>query len=226
MTTAGDRHRHLPGNADRRRPGPAQHQPGASCPASGSGNISTTVNLPSAATATFTVTGTILVDAPPARSSTRRPSPPRPAAPIRCRATTRRPTPTRSRRSADLSITKTDGVTTAVPGRSATYTIVVSNAGPSAASRRQRDRHRSRRPDGRDLDLRRHRRGSVPGLGRHRQHQAVGGPPVGATATYTVTATVAPGATGTLTNTATVSAGRRRDGSDPREQHRDRYRHA
>ena len=36
--------------------------------------------------------------------------------------------------SADLSITKTDGVTTAVPGGSVTYTITASNAGPSAAS--------------------------------------------------------------------------------------------
>ncbi len=35
---------------------------------------------------------------------------------------------------ADLSITKTDGVTTAVPGMSVTYTIVASNAGPATAT--------------------------------------------------------------------------------------------
>ncbi len=34
---------------------------------------------------------------------------------------------------ADVSITKTDGTTTAVPGTSVTYTIVASNAGPSSA---------------------------------------------------------------------------------------------
>src|SRR6185295_17190084 len=34
---------------------------------------------------------------------------------------------------ANLGITKTDGVTTAVPGGSVTYTIVASNAGPSNA---------------------------------------------------------------------------------------------
>src|SRR5208282_1329826 len=34
---------------------------------------------------------------------------------------------------ADLSITKTDGVTSAAPGTSTVYTIVVSNAGPSTA---------------------------------------------------------------------------------------------
>ena len=33
---------------------------------------------------------------------------------------------------ADLSITKSDGQTEAVPGEALTYTIVVSNAGPSA----------------------------------------------------------------------------------------------
>jgi hypothetical protein len=36
--------------------------------------------------------------------------------------------------SADLSITKTDGVTSVVPGTPNTYTIVVSNAGPSAVT--------------------------------------------------------------------------------------------
>src|SRR4029450_4333150 len=35
---------------------------------------------------------------------------------------------------ADLSVTKTDGVTSAVPGTSTTYTIVVSNQGPSAVT--------------------------------------------------------------------------------------------
>ena len=33
---------------------------------------------------------------------------------------------------ADLSITKTDGASTSIPGQSISYTIVVSNAGPSA----------------------------------------------------------------------------------------------
>src|SRR5262245_40625251 len=35
---------------------------------------------------------------------------------------------------ADLAITKTDGVTTATPGGSVTYTITASNAGPSDAT--------------------------------------------------------------------------------------------
>ena len=36
--------------------------------------------------------------------------------------------------SADLAITKTDGVTTATPGGSVTYTITASNAGPDVAT--------------------------------------------------------------------------------------------
>src|SRR5213075_2441522 len=35
---------------------------------------------------------------------------------------------------ADLAVTKTDGVTTATPGGSVTYTITASNAGPSNAT--------------------------------------------------------------------------------------------
>jgi uncharacterized repeat protein (TIGR01451 family) len=35
---------------------------------------------------------------------------------------------------ADLQITKTDGVTTAVPGESVTYTVVARNLGPSAVT--------------------------------------------------------------------------------------------
>ncbi len=38
---------------------------------------------------------------------------------------------------ADLAITKTDGVTTAVPGGSVTYTITATNAGPSERRRRR-----------------------------------------------------------------------------------------
>src|SRR5204863_2052577 len=38
---------------------------------------------------------------------------------------------------ADLSITKDDGVLAAIPGTSTTYTIVVSNAGPSTAVAQQ-----------------------------------------------------------------------------------------
>ncbi|HBL28567.1 MAG TPA: hypothetical protein DD490_17165, partial [Acidobacteria bacterium] len=108
---------------------------------------------------------------------------------------------------ADLAIAKTDGVTQIAPGRPLTYTITVSNAGPSDA------------PGTRVID-------SFPaaltgvswicnaspgsscapgasGTGNIDRlvHLAAGG-----SVTYTVDAMVAPSATGTLTNTATVQA--------------------
>ncbi|NLF73134.1 MAG: DUF11 domain-containing protein, partial [Candidatus Anammoximicrobium sp.] len=105
---------------------------------------------------------------------------------------------------ADLSITKTDGRTTAVPGQTVTYTIVVSNAGPATAAGAQ------------VID-------TVPATltGVTYTSLATGGAtgntasgngslndtvtlPAGSAIIYTVTGTVSAGATGTLTNTAQV----------------------
>ena len=47
---------------------------------------------------------------------------------------------------ADLSITKTDGVTTVVAGTTTTYTIIVTNSGPSAVTAAIVDRHVPGRP--------------------------------------------------------------------------------
>ena len=47
---------------------------------------------------------------------------------------------------ADLSVTKTDGQTSAVPGTPITYTIVVSNDGPSTVTSADRDRPPAGRP--------------------------------------------------------------------------------
>ena len=60
----------------------------------------------------------------------------RPASATRTPATTARPTPTRSPRPAraDLAITKTDGTTTVSAGGSTTYTLTVTNNGPSPVS--------------------------------------------------------------------------------------------
>src|SRR5206468_5682458 len=108
---------------------------------------------------------------------------------------------------ADLKITKTDNVTTAIPGGTLTYTIVVSNLGPSdvtgatvfddfpaqitsvsytsvgiggAASNLTA---RTADPLNETVDL-----------------------PAGSSITYTVMANIAPAATGTMSNTVTVTA--------------------
>src|SRR6185312_3528837 len=102
---------------------------------------------------------------------------------------------------ADLSITKTDGVTTAVPGGSVTYTITASNAGPSPA------------PGSTVAD-------TFPavltctwtcvGAGGGTCTASGSGNindsanlPVGASVTYTATCSINASATGTLANTAT-----------------------
>jgi uncharacterized repeat protein (TIGR01451 family) len=105
--------------------------------------------------------------------------------------------------SADLQITKTDGVTTVTPGDSLTYTIVVRNAGSFAATGAHvtdtfpasfmNDTFTAAGTGGAS--------GFASGSGIINQTVNL---PAGATITYTVMGTVSAGATGTLSNTATV----------------------
>ena len=107
---------------------------------------------------------------------------------------------------ADVSVTKTDGVTSAVPGQdSLTYTIVVANAGPSVdASASLAD------PFPASLTC---TYTSVAAGGATGNTAAGAGDladslslPVGSSVTYTASCTIDPAATGTLSNTATVTA--------------------
>ena len=98
--------------------------------ASGSGNINDTVNLPVGSTITYTVVATISGSATGTLSNTATVTPP---------GSVTDPTPANNSATdtdtlaaqADLAITKTDGVVTVVPGTTTTYTIVVTNTGPS-----------------------------------------------------------------------------------------------
>ena len=93
-----------------------------------SGNISDTVDMTAGATITYTVTGTIASGATGSLANT-------------ATCLQRRSIPTTSNDSAtdtdtltpqaDLSISKDDGQTTAIPGDTVTYTIVVTNNGLS-----------------------------------------------------------------------------------------------
>jgi uncharacterized repeat protein (TIGR01451 family) len=106
---------------------------GGTCTASGSGNINDTVNLPSGASVIYTVSATIANGASGALTNT---------ATVTAPAGVTDPNPGNDSAtdidalgaSADLGITKTDGVTTATPGGAVTYTITASNAGPSNAT--------------------------------------------------------------------------------------------
>jgi uncharacterized repeat protein (TIGR01451 family) len=98
---------------------------------------------------------------------------------------------------ADLSISKSDGTTSAVPGGSTTYTVVVANAGPSSLSGAT---VRDTMPAAIGSDSWSASNGTS-GSGSINATVALA---AGSSVTYTVVATVSAAATGTLTNTATV----------------------
>lgn len=106
--------------------------------------------------------------------------------------------------SADLSITKTDGVASAVPGQSVTYTITASNAGPDAATG-------STIADTFPATLTCSTTCVGAGGGTCTAGPVAGNLndtadlPTGGSVTYTSVCQVAAGATGSLSNTATVS---------------------
>ena len=108
--------------------------------------------------------------------------------------------------SADLSVTKTDGVTTATPGGSVVYTIVAANAGPSAdpavgltdvfPSPPLTCTYTSVAAGGASGN-------TAAGAGALAETLSM---PAGSSVTYTVTCDIDSDATGTLSNTATVTA--------------------
>jgi uncharacterized repeat protein (TIGR01451 family) len=111
------------------------------------------------------------------------------------------------RLNADLQITKTDGVATVVPGQGVTYTIVVSNGGPSAVAG-------ASIADAVPAVLTGVSWTSVSsggavvtsgGTGTGNALSAVADLPSGGSVTFTVSGTLSASFTGTLSNTATVS---------------------
>src|SRR6185369_12082248 len=106
---------------------------GGSCPASGTGDLLASIDLPVGSTATFTVTGPVSPSATGVLAN---------SVAVAAPSDVTDPFPGNDTASdldtlkpeADLSITKTDGLDSAQPGDAVTYTIVASNAGPSAVS--------------------------------------------------------------------------------------------
>lgn len=181
--------------------------PGAAClTTSGSGDIDVLVDLPAGTNATFTSTGTV----PPAFTGTATNT-----ATITPPATLNDPVPGNNSATiqnppgplADLAITKTQTPDPYVPGMPLTYTLIVTNLGSSDA------------PNARVQDV------PPGGLTNVAWTCAASGTgascgtaaganvidtlvtlPAGASATFTMTADVAPSQAGPLTNTATVTA--------------------
>ncbi|MCI0489543.1 MAG: HYR domain-containing protein [Blastocatellia bacterium] len=173
--------------------------------ASGAGNINDTVNMPVGSSITYTVMATIDPAATGTLSNT---------ATVTVPAGVSDPVPANNSATdtdtltpeGDLSVTKTNGVTTAVPGTPTTYTIVVSNAGPSAVVG-------ATVTDTFPAALTGVTYTSVAAGGATGNTASGSGNindtvdmPVGSSITYTVMANIDPAATGTLSNTATVTA--------------------
>ncbi|MBK8664827.1 MAG: IPTL-CTERM sorting domain-containing protein [Burkholderiales bacterium] len=108
------------------------------------------------------------------------------------------------RNKADVGITKTDGVTEVVAGGTTTYQVVVSNAGPNAANNVA-----VTDTAGTGLSITSVACASTTGGAACTASNAAPlgtvNLPSGASATFTVSATVAPGATGSVTNTVTAT---------------------
>jgi uncharacterized repeat protein (TIGR01451 family)/fimbrial isopeptide formation D2 family protein len=180
---------------------------GATGPASGSGDINTTLtSLPVGGTATFTVTANVAADAlSPLANTATVTAPagfPDPNPDDNTSTTTSTPVPVTA-----MSITKTDGTTTYKPGDPVTYTIVVTNAGPTFASQ-------ATVVDILDPAVIGSATWTAVFTGTNSSAQTVGTGSinqtidlaVGGTVTYTVVAQTLTTATTTLVNTATVTA--------------------
>jgi uncharacterized repeat protein (TIGR01451 family) len=107
--------------------------------ANGSGNtLNTTANLNPGAIATYIIQGTLSPSAPNPGSLTNTATVTLPTGLtdpyLSNNSVTDRDAVPRPGGSADLSITKTDDVTTIIPGSAVTYTIIVTNKGPGALS--------------------------------------------------------------------------------------------
>jgi len=176
---------------------------GGTCTAAGAGNINDTVNLPAGGSTTYTASCTISAAATGTLANT---------ATVTAPAGVTDPTPGNNSATdtdtlvatADLSITKTDGVVSVAPGGSLTYTIVASNAGPSNATG-------STVADTFPATLTctwtcvGAGGGACTAAGAGNINDTVN-LPAGGSVTYTASCTVSGAATGTIANTATVTA--------------------
>ncbi|HEX4955046.1 MAG TPA: GEVED domain-containing protein [Thermoanaerobaculia bacterium] len=177
---------------------------GGTCTAAGAGNINDTVTIPMGGSVTYIATGNISAGATGTLVNTA--SAAAAAGTVECNLVNNSATDTDTLApEADLSITKTNGVTSVNAGAPTTYTIVVSNGGPSNVTGASvSDTFPA------SLISITWTCAASPGSSCTAAGAGNIGDSVnllaGGTATYTVNATVDPAATGTLSNTATVSA--------------------
>jgi uncharacterized repeat protein (TIGR01451 family) len=177
---------------------------GSACGAAGgAGNISVLVTLLPGGTATFSATGNVAATATGSLANTASFAPPgtltdpNPANNTATDTDTLTPT-------ADLAVTKTDGQVSAVPGTAVTYTVTVSNAGPSASGTVTVADAFPASITGVTWTCAPGAGATCPASGAGNISAPVTLPPSGAV-TFTATGTISPSATGTLANTATAT---------------------
>ena len=176
---------------------------GGLCTAGGAGNLNDTVSLPAGGTVTYTVTGTVSPAAAGTLTNTATVAPAAavtdPAPGNNSATDTDTLTP-----QADLAITKTDGQTTAVPGLPLTYTITVTNLGPSQALGATVTDVFPAQLTGVTWTCV-GAGGSLCTTGGAGNINDTVSLPAGTSVVYTATGTVSASATGTITNTAAVT---------------------
>ena len=179
---------------------------GGICTANGSGSINDAVNLPVGGTATYTVTCAVSGAAAGNLVNT---------ATVAAAGGITDPTPANNSATdtdtilssqADVSITKTDGQASDVPGTSISYTIVASNAGPAGAPSVTVADTFAASLTGVTWTCTGAGGGTCTANGAGNINDTAN-LPNGASVTYTVNATIAANATGTLSNTATATVG-------------------
>jgi uncharacterized repeat protein (TIGR01451 family) len=176
---------------------------GGSCSASGSGDISDSVDLPVGGSATYTATCDIDPSVNGILDNTVSISPAAGVSDPDSGNNSASDTDTLVA-VADLAITKTDGVSSAAPGDTVTYTIVASNAGPSAATGNTVTDTFPAACTAVSWTCVGAGGGSCAASGSGDISDSVD-LAVGGNATYTATCDIDPAATGTLDNTATVA---------------------
>lgn len=169
-------------------------------------DINDTVNLPAGASVTYTSVCTVSIGASGSISNTASVTPPAGVEDPNGANDSATDTDSVGTLSADLAITKDDGVTTVIVGHDTTYTITASNPGPSpVASATVTDNFPAA-----CTSVSWTCSGSGGGTCTASGSGDIGdtaGLPVGGSVTYTAVCSVSLAASGTLSNTATVSSG-------------------
>ncbi len=176
---------------------------GGTCTASGSGNINDTVNLPTGGSVTYTATCTIDASATGSLSNTATVA----SAIFDPNLANNSATDTDALApTADLAITKTDGVTVVSPGTNTTYTIVASNSGPSSAPTAAVVDNFPAACTSVNWTCAGSGGGTCTASGSGNINQSAN-LPSGGSVTFTAVCAISGSATGTLSNTATIGVG-------------------